>query len=345
MTKFLLILIFIALSMQSFAADGSSRDFLIYPNKSSGAPVHNESQDLTVVYDGQKLSETELYLPNEKSKILDMLKIKIMNETLTIHNNITVPLAPQSVSDLDKLNDLSGDELKTFLRKKETWLQNIAKVFKKLNVSPLVANKILKEANQKIYNSTKSIAKSNTGRKPVYIAVSAGIALPQYLVAKLKQTPIGRFIPDSGGFYYLFGFGGSLYRKVNPATLKKELFIEFLTTKEELVKSMSGVLDLSLNLYMGSTQEFRASGAEKTQKVLITNLGAAGSMRTGTNHAGWTVPIGIGAIPVVGWFLVHENNAVLNYHGDWNITNTWEKLMGKIGVPEQPIASACSPLF
>lgn len=326
------------------AADGASNDLLLYPSQSSEPPGVTDSKELTIVYEGQKIPEADLYLPHERQKIFDMLKIEILSRRSDISKTLEIPFAPQSIEDLEKLNDLSTEDIKMFLRKKETWLQRLSKVILKLKIPTVVGNKLLNEVNQKIYNSTKAIANSNTKRKSVFITVSAGIALPQFIVQKLKQTSIGRFIPDSGGFFYLFGIGGYLTKKINPETLKKEMVLELFADKQSLIKSTSGILDLSLNLYVGGIQEYREKGAT-TQKVLITNLGAAGSMRTGLNHTGWTLPFGVGAVPFAGWFLVHDNEGIRKHLGDWNISKTIQGMLDFFWNRETPAVTSCKLLF
>lgn len=286
------------------------RDILFF-DESAPATEKPEATELKLVYDGTAIEESNLSLPNEKEQLLNQLKEEIATER-NLKTELYLPRAPGDLETLEKFREMSLHDIQVFLRKKETFLRRFSTTLRSMKLPISWVNKAVVEVNGKFYRSRKLIAKSNTVGSVGMISVGAGLALPSKFVEYLKKKSIGRFIPKSGGFYYMLGAGGGVVRTVNRTTGESTLHLELFVDGEKLEKTLTGIVEATVAGTVGVVYEHRDRDFW-TQKVNVTYGGAAGLFREGEHHFGWAASFGASIPPLIGAVLVYTDQGTRQY--------------------------------
>lgn len=265
------------------------------------------SEEIQLVYDPKDFDGiTETGTKEELLKSLreEMAKTK---DDKTLY----VPKAPQTEEQLEKLSALSEPEMQSFIGKKQKFLERMAKVLTFFRLKTKIVNKILSEVNTKFYNSTRLIANSNSAGATVMFSISGGMALPKKIMAKLEGRALGKFIPKSGGFFYLIGLGVGVSRHVQENG-KPHWVLEAFVDRETLKSTVTGIIEVSAAGTYGVVYELR-EGKFKGQQSETTYGGLAGVFRQGENQFGWAASTGMSLPPGIGSVIVYTDNSKRNY--------------------------------
>lgn len=222
-----------------------------------------------------------------------------------------IPRAPTNEEQLKSLNNLTESEIQSFLGKKQKFLEKMAKALTSLHLKPKFVNKVLTEVNTKFYNSSRLIANSNSAGVSVMFSMSGGLALPRKIVEKLKERSLGKYIPKTGGFAYLVGFGFGVSRKTNAEGRPSWVFDVFVDT-EKLKSTLTGMAEISAAGTYGVIYELR-EGKFGSQTTETSYGGVAGVFRQGTNQFGWAASTGMSFPPGIGAILVFTNQTTRHY--------------------------------
>lgn len=332
MVKHLLALLIALLPAVGFAQTENSnqehRDLLVFDDSATGVQAPSEATELELKYDGLNVDAADLPLPESKDKLLLDLE-KELYEVKDLRNSIYFPRAPTNLDELEIFKALSFQEMKTFLRKKETFLRRFGKTLSFFKLKNSWISKALAEVNSQFYRSSKLIANSNTAGGTLMFSAGAGLALPTKIVPYLKTKPIGRFIPESGGFYYMLGLGAGVVRVVDPKTKKSNLYLELFLDTEKLTKTLTGLVEATAAGTMGVVYEHRESDFW-SQKVDVNYGGLAGLFLRGDTHFGWAASLGVSAPPFIGAVLVYTNEATRRYFMRMNITKVFIDIPGRL---------------
>jgi hypothetical protein len=212
---------------------------------------------------------------------------------------------------MQKLELLNEPELQSFLGKKQKFLARMSKVLTFFRLKPKIVNKVLNEVNNKFYNSSRLIANSNSVGGTVMFSISGGLALPKKIVEKLENRAVGKFIPKSGGFFYLVGLGVGVARHVQPHG-RANWVLDVFVDAEKLQSTVTGIAEVSAAGTYGVVYEFR-EGNFKSQTTKTTYGGVAGVFRQGENQFGWAASTGLSIPPGIGALLVFTDTTTRHY--------------------------------
>lgn len=218
---------------------------------------------------------------------------------------------PRTEAELSKVLELSDEEIAKFLAKKSAFLGKFAKVLSFFKLKPGKINKALNELNNRFYESSHVVSRSNVKGGTMMVSIGGGLALPQKVMEALRGRSIGKFIPESGGFFYMLGLGAGVSRQVGPDGKSKMVFEIFMDV-ERLKKTLTGVAELSAAGTYGLVFEKR-DGAFASQKNTTMYGGATGVFRQGSNQFGWAASTGMSMPPGIGIFLVYQDHATRYY--------------------------------
>ncbi|WP_374077349.1 hypothetical protein [Bdellovibrio bacteriovorus] len=305
----LCISVFAMMLMLSFNVKAESDDtnVLLVPNEKDAPAISSERQDVQVTFDPSEVTESVKDFDREKFIRESMDKMNQEPST----EKIEMWTGPRSQEHLDKLSLLSDAEISAFLGKKQAFLNKFAKTLAFFHLSPRKINKVLMELNNRFYESSHVISRSNTKGGTMMFSISAGLALPQKIVQSLKQRSIGKYIPESGGFLYMLGFGVGFSRQVDENKKSKFVFEIFMDV-ERLKSTMTGLLEVSAAGTYGLVFEKREASFTH-QKSGTTYGGLAGVFRQGQNQFGWSASTGMSLPPGIGAVLVYQDEATRYY--------------------------------
>lgn len=244
-----------------------------------------------------------------KEQLLESLRAEMKLEQDS--SVVKIPVAPSTNEQMQKIETMSEAELQMFLGKKTKFLERMSKVLSFFHLKAKMINKVLNEVNNKFYNSARLIANSNAVGATVMISVSGGIALPRKIVERLEGRSVGKYIPKSGGFAYLLGFGAGFGRHIQPSGRSHWVFDVFVDV-ERLKKTITGIVEVSTAGTYGVVYELR-EGSFKSQKTDTTYGGVAGVFRQGEAQFGWAASTGLSFPPGIGAILVFDNETTRHY--------------------------------
>lgn len=288
-------------------AESDDTNVLLVPNEKDAPAILSEKQDVQVAFDPAEVTESAKDFDREKfvRESIDKMNQEPSKE------KVEVWTGPRSAEHLDKLLQLSDAEISIFLGKKQAFLNKFAKTLAFFHLSPTRINKVLLELNNRFYESSHVISRSNTKGGTMMFSLSAGLALPQKIVQSLKQRSIGKYIPETGGFLYMLGFGVGFARQVDENKKSKFVFEIFMDV-ERLKSTMTGLLEVSAAGTYGLVFEKR--GTDFThQKSGTTYGGIAGVFRQGQSQFGWSASTGMSLPPGIGAVLVFQDEATRYY--------------------------------
>ncbi|MEK2644086.1 hypothetical protein [Bdellovibrio sp. BCCA] len=293
------------LSFNAKAEDETN--LLLVPNEKDAPAITSESQEMEVRFDPSEVTEPEKNFDREKfiRDSRDLMTAEPSQEKIEIWSG------PRSEEHLQKLLQLSDAEIASFLGKKEAFLGKFAKTLAFFRLSPKKINKVLLELNNRFYESSHVVSRSNTKGAAMMFSVSGGMALPQKFVKTLKERSIGKYIPESGGFYYMMGLGVSFARRVDENKKSKFVFEIFMDV-ERLKSTLTGLVEVSAAGTYGLVFEKR-TGEFTHQKSNTTYGGVAGVFRQGTHQFGWAASTGLSMPPGIGAILVYQDEVTRYY--------------------------------
>lgn len=297
-----------------------SSDILFSANDEHGQSAELNSEDtepLLLPYRPDDYADQSQYMNFTRSQLMSVF-VNALDAKMP-EDHIVIPAAPTQTTHLHALDALTDHELLDFLRKKQSFLNRFAGVLKTLHFKPKTINKALAEVNEEFFDSATLIARSNTIGSTVMFSLSGGLALPKKFTEKLKERPLGKFLPESGGFYYLLGFGAGITRVTNPNTQKAKWYLELFMDTESLKNTLSGLVELSAAGTYGVVYEYRPESFW-TQKMETTYGGLAGLFKRGPNQFGWAASTGLSAPPGIGAFLIYQDHTTRRYFLRLNIS-------------------------
>ena len=312
MTFLLSVLLFSGLAAQ---ADDDA-NLLIFENKealqalSGSAPVSavtSESDQIEIKFDPAEVTTVDggfnrgLFVQKAQATMNDEIpKDKIYDFE-----------GPRTSEELERLLQLSDNEIASFLSKKKAFLGKFAKVLGFFKLGPAKINKALNELNSRFYESSHVVSRSNVKGGSFMFSLSGGLALPQKVMSILRQRNIGNFLPRSGGFYYMLGLGACFSRQVDGNNKSKFVF-ELFVDVEKLKNTLSGIVEVSGAGTYGLVFEKR-EGPFITQENTTLYGGATGVFRQGPHQFGWAASTGLSFPPGIGIFLVYQDKATRYY--------------------------------
>lgn len=248
-----------------------------------------------IKYKKGKGEEVVYLLPNSRSQI---------NIPLSIYNSRMLKL----------LESLSLSELNRFIEKKQSFLSRFAHLLQQFNVKPLTINQALIELNEQFYQSHRLLGKSNSLGGTVMFSISGGLALPQKVVRALKNKFqfADKYLPESGGFYYLLGLGAGIVKTRDLVTSKEKISFELFVDSERLIKTMTGMVEVSMAGTYGVIYELR-DGSFQRQSNQTFYGGATGVFRRGETQFGWAASTGLSIPPGIGAFLIYQDQTTRHY--------------------------------
>ncbi len=296
-----------------------SDDILIVPQQSTGnarsqlIDADRVSEPLLLTYDPKSISAMEAN-PDLVTR-RDQLKMIFQQEQQALVTNdkdtIFIPELPHSEEHFKKMLTLDDREIEVYLQKKSAFLHRFAKILSKIKLKKTIINKAILDLNLKFGEASLLIARSNTTGGTAMLSISGGLALPQKIIEKISETRIGKWIPKTGGFFYLFGAGIGLSKSVSPTgktTTTADIFIDV----ERLKSTLTGILEVSAAGTAGIIYESR-NAEFSSQKNETAYGGATGVFRQGENQFGWAASLGGGLPPMIGAILVYKNQATRYY--------------------------------
>lgn len=284
-----------------------------------------DNEELSIVYDPKDFPGATV--AGSKEELLESLRLEMETPQKT---ELSIPRAPISHDQLEKLSTLTESEIQAFLGKKQKFLEKMAKALTFIRLKPKLVNKVLNELNNKFYNSSRMIANSNTVGGAFMISVSGGLVLPRKLVAKLQERTLGRFIPKSGGFAYLLGIGVGVSRTIK-SDGKPHWIVDIFMDVEKIKSSMTGVASVGAAGTYGVVYEFR-EGDFKKQQIDTSYGGLSGVFKQGDNHFGWAASTGLSFPPGVGSIMIFTNQTTRHYLARVDLT-VW---MERVGFKSSP---------
>lgn len=308
-------------------------------------------QDFLFSYDPKDF-DGETDTSGTKEQLLKSLREEMMAERNA--NDLYVPRAPVNEEQLAKLSELNQSEIQSFITKKQKFLERMAKALTSVKFKPKFVNKVLAEVNTKFYNSSRLIANSNSAGLTVMFSVSGGLALPRKIVEKLRDRPLGKYIPKSGGFAYLVGLGFGVSRTVGKNG-RPSWVLDVFIDRDKLKSTLTGMVEVSAAGTYGIVYELR-EGKFKSQTTETSYGGVAGVFRQGETQFGWAASTGMSFPPAIGAFLVFTNETKRHYIFRLDFSKVTENRlenskafilswMQKTGFRTTPRAELCSQAF
>lgn len=241
------------------------------------------------------------------------------NVLLTTKSDLSTPaLSPDDVREEalevvydGKDFDLSPEEKDVFESKKRKFLDRFAKTLATFRMKQAWIDKASKEIEKKFIENAPLIARSNTIGGTVSFTVNGGLALPKKIVEGLQKTPIGRFLPSNGGFYYVLGIGFGLVRQTDPDG-KSRMVLESYVDFERMIRTLTGIAEVGAAGNYGVVYESRGQ-IHRTTETLVQYGGATGSFRHGEKMFGWSATSGFSFPPLIGAFLVFTDQSSRYY--------------------------------
>ncbi|KYG70478.1 hypothetical protein AZI85_00585 [Bdellovibrio bacteriovorus] len=299
---FVLLLSFIS----SAEAMDEDTNLLVFEDKPAREAVV-ETENLEIKLDPSEVKESVKDFDREAfiREARDNMNREPSKEQIEIWNG------PRNENDLVKVLQLNDSEIASFLAKKNAFLNKFAKSLAFFRLSPGKINKALLELNNRFYESSHTVSRSNTKMGTVMFSLSGGLALPKKMVEAMNNRGLGGYVPKSGGFVYLLGFGASFGRKVD-STGKGKFVFELFMDVERLKSTLTGVAEVSAAGTYGLVFEQRPDKFA-TQKNSVTYGGVTGVFRQGPNQFGWAASTGMSFPPGIGAILVFQNEATRFY--------------------------------
>jgi hypothetical protein len=305
---------FIALPLWAQNSDSQSSSgeaLVVAPYEASSDQAQTDSEELEiVVHDENSVTDNFINDANAKTELLGRLNRSLGTSTLT-PAGIEMPWAPAKSEDLVQVEQMTSGQIANFLNKKEKILNKMVSMMLKIKLKKTLINKILVEFNRRFYKSARVIEAQNTAVGGISFNLSAGLALPEKYLNKLKaETKLGKFIPSSGGFYLVLATGMSFSRTVKNG--KNRYSWEIFLDAEKLNKTFTGVVQLAAFVAGGGGVELR-EGKFQSQEMESSYAGPIGSFRQGKNHFGWTFSTGLSVPPGSGTVIFAQNQTYRYY--------------------------------
>lgn len=246
------------------------------------------------------------YKKNKKDEIIYLFA--------NVKNEVKIPMSIRDPEVLKSLEHLSAAELTRFFEKKQGFLSRFAEILAQVQVNPLTINLALMELNEQFYQSRALLGKSNSLGGTVMFSLSGGLALPQKIVQSLKNKFqfANKYLPESGGFYYLLGLGAGIVKTHDFETGKDKLSFELFVDSEKLIKTMTGMVELSMAGTYGIVYELREGHFFKQTNTTMYG-GATGVFRRGEYQFGWAASTGLSMPPGIGAFLIYQDQTTRRY--------------------------------
>lgn len=217
---------------------------------------------------------------------------------------LAFPFAPSKIEKLASLNDLSASEIELFMSRRQIILEKFAKTLKFMRVKTSVLNSAMIMFNDKLYASSNIIAKANSYGGTAMFTINGGLALPEKLMNRVKQTKWGKLIPERGGFYYVLGLGAGISRTNENG--KSRLSLELFLDLERLNRSFSGIIEAGVAGTYAFVYEVR-EGKTPVQQANVNYTGVLGVFRDGPKQFGWGASSGFSVPPLIGAVLFYED--------------------------------------
>lgn len=195
------------------------------------------SDTIEIVYDPETLKDSQ---PSN----LTFKDLQSLNQTMQsadyqqrLEREIIIPESTEDQSALQVSQDLSPEELQTFLGKKKTWLTRLAKTYQWFHFKPAKINNRLALLNRVFFSNAPAVAGSNTTSTAITLGAAGGIGLNDWLLKPIRKIPGLEKLPERAGFYFCLSTGFSFVRYSQNGVVKYRIepIIEFRYAKKILL--------------------------------------------------------------------------------------------------------------
>lgn len=252
------------------------------------SPIESEKginpNDLTITYDPAELRDA----PNVDLKYADLIRLSDEMTTPDFQKQMTEKvIIPVSSSLKDKValaENLTPEELVTFVSKKTKFLSGIAKTLSFIHLKPSAINKVIFTINdQFFFKNAGVVANANTRVTNLQFGIGGGIGLADWMMKQLKKSSYFKDLPDRTGFYFMAGAGVSIGRRVQ-ADGSSRFFIEPIVEFRRSTRIFSPFVFGAMGFTGSHTWENR-TGQDAIQTATFYKVSTANVM-SGTQMAG-----------------------------------------------------------
>ena len=258
-------------------------------------------------------SEAELVLTYDPSLLQEASKVEIdydslikLSDTMVtpgyqalLENKIQIPVSTASSKGLQRVKNLTPEELTIFLSKKTMFLEKVAKTLNFLRLKPKTINKMINVMNDSFFQNAAVIANSNRHIYTIQLGVSGGVGFSDWIMAQLKKSPYFKNLPERSGFYFLAGGGLSLVVTKTPEGKSKisiEPVLEFRRSTRIFSPFVFGAAGLQAGYFWENGSQRKTLQTASFYKFSMVNV-INGGETFGFNAAAAAVfPPGGGAI-------------------------------------------------
>jgi hypothetical protein len=197
------------LALPAFATD-DTRAVLITPAVDTAPAVTGE--DFSIVYDPKQVADA----PPANVTLKDLEKMseemKSAEYQARLEREIVIPDSTDEAEQLKSLSELDEATTKSFIGKKNRWLEKVAKSFSFLRTKPKRVNGIVNWLNRLFFRNSLAVASANANVTTISFGVGGGIGLNDWLIKQIRKIPVLSNLPERAGFYLAFSTGISFVR-------------------------------------------------------------------------------------------------------------------------------------
>lgn len=175
-----------------------------------------------------------------------------------------------------------------------------------------------------VIESADAIAMSNRTGFVFSISGAFGLGISKRLLDKIRSERIKRFIPETGGFYYVLAAGGGIYIKQvgpNKNRLVVDVFVDF--DRLQKIHTYAGEVSAAINWGVAVDQA-EGRGMDRLESHYI---GILGVVRKSVSHFSYSLITGLALPPYLPVGMVYTNETFRPRATALNIP--WFKIKGR----------------
>lgn len=207
------------------------------------------------------------------------------------------------------IQDLSTKNLERFLQIKNNFMSKFESFLKRASAPPEKIRLFLDNIESQMYQSAKLICEYNTVGVPHQFVIRTGFAFNTEILARfVARFPwFAKYIPEKGGYFFLVGAGSGLYRVTDPKTGKKHVILDLLFDFQHLKRVTSMIVEL-VNIdaaIFGIRLEKRKNFDRLVTKSTLTQdfqyMGPGGRIARGPDFFAWDFAVSIPLVTTIGF--------------------------------------------
>lgn len=218
-------------------------------------------------------------------------------------SELVIPDAPTNPSLLATLAQLTREQRQEDLARKRWALSALGHSLRFLKMTYAKTNELLMFMNDQLLEASEVMRRSNVNGQRIPLngflfKLTAGLAPPDLLVERLRQTKIGALLPKRVGFFYALSFGGAFQTIVENG--RSRLHLELFTDVHRLKSVQTYIAVFRLQAGASLIYEAREKAKDLSRQALVyAGFPAGVSMLHGSDHFSVNILTGVTVPPFI----------------------------------------------